>query len=1035
MKAIIGGLIGLILEGGVGAEPPVDALRGNALPQDFSLGQNYPNPFNPSTIIPYQLSVSAYVRLEVFNLLGQRIATLVDGQRAAGAHTAMWNATGAAGVYIYRLTMGGASLARRMVLVDGLARIPIGKAVASLTEFQSPPAPDLVVQPLWVNHITQKTGQPVRIKVTVHNQGNGEAASTTLRYYRSTNATISTRDSLVGTDDVGRLNAASDSPESIAVRAPWTVGIYYYGACVDAVIGESDTSNNCSDAVRTEVIPIGPPVVTDGGAAGGAADRVALVALYNATDGPNWRNNTNWLSTKSLSTWYGVTVSNWEVTGLNLSGNKLSGTIPSELASLSNLRDLWLQNNRLTGPLPAELGNLSDLRELGLSDNGLTGPLPPEWGKLANLHYLSLHSNALTGTLPPAWGELDNLARMFLHSNDFTGSLPAAWGNLSNLRELFLYSNSLTGSLPPELGNLSNLRHLFLHSNDFTGSLPAAWGNLSNLTRLYLNQNMALSGALPRAFVRLNLTDLIVGGTQLCIPPDAGFQQWLQGIPNGRVPTCSRSDGPQAYLTQATQSLTHPVPLVAGKPALLRVFVATDKNIDVSMPPVRATFYRNGTWVHTADIPRRETTVPRVVDEGSLSASANAEIPSSIVSPGLEMVVEIDPGGTLAPALGLGGRIPETGRMALDVREVPPLYLTLVPLLWEENPDRSVLEKIEGLSDDDDLFWPMRDLLPVRDLRLRVRKPVWTSIDPVVANSDELLAEIAAIQVLDGGRGRGHYMGILRHSGGKALIPGTASVSALDGTTMAHELVHNMTLKHAPCGNVDAADLRYPYGNGTIGAWGYNPRTRTLVHPNTPDLMSYCGPRWISDYNFSKALEYRREAHSAAAKPPAPTTTMLLWGRVGASGGPVLEPAFVVNAPPVLPQTSGPYRLTGEDTDGSELFAFSFDMAASADGDGGTAFAFALPVRPEWADELERITLSGPKGAVTMDGDGPRPVAILQDPSTGQVQGILRDWPESGPVLQTAREALPEPGLFIVSRGVPDPASWSLPPRFRRLEQ
>ena len=172
------------------------------------------------------------------------------------------------------------------------------------------------------------------------------------------------------------------------------------------------------------------------------------------------------------------------------------------------------------------------------------------------------------------------------------------------------------------------------------------------LQGLYLNQNMALSGALPRAFVRLNLTDLILGGTQLCIPPDAGFQQ-LQGIPNRRVPTCSRSDGPQAYLTQATQSLTHPVPLVAGKPALLRVFVATDKNIDVSMPPVRATFYRNGTWVHTADIPRRETTVPRVVDEGSLSASANAEIPSSVVSPGLEMVVEIDPGGTLPPSWAL----------------------------------------------------------------------------------------------------------------------------------------------------------------------------------------------------------------------------------------------------------------------------------------------------------------------------------------------------------------------------------------------
>ena len=996
MKAIIGGLIGLILEGGVGAEPPVEALKGSALPQGFSLGQNYPNPFNPSTIIPYQLSASAHVRLEVFNLLGQRIATLVDGQRPAGAHTAMWNATGAAGVYIYRLTMGGASMARRMVLVDGLAGIPIGKAVAPLTESQSPPAPDLVVQPLWVNHSIQKTGQPFRIKVIVHNQGNGEAASTTLRYYRSTDATISVKDSLVGTDSVGRLNASSNSPESIALKASWRVGTYYYGACVDAVSGESDINNNCSDAVRTEVIPIG------------TGGRSALVALYDATDGPNWKNNTNWLSNKPLADWYGVTVSNWEVRELDLSDNKLSGTIPSELGDLSYLTTLSLHTNALTGPVPPTLGNLSNLTTLSLHTNGLTGALPSALGDLSNLRYLSLHTNALTGPVPPTLGNLSNLMTLSLHTNGLTGVLPSALGDLSSLRSLFLDTNALTGPVPPALGNLSNLE------------------------KLYLNQNAGLAGVLPHALIRLSLTDLILSGTQLCIPPDDEFQMWLQGIRNRRVPICIRSDEPQTYLTQATQSLTHPVPLVAGKPALLRVFLTAYQALGVGIPPVRVTFYRNGIWVHTADIPNRQGEIPRIVDEGVLSASANADIPSSVVRPGLEMVVEIDPGGTLDPALGLGGRIPETGRMALDVREVPPLDLTLVPLLWEEAPDRSILDKIEGLSADDDLFWPVRDLLPVRDFSLRVRRPLWTSIDPVAANSDELLAEIAALQVLEGARG--YYMGILRHGGGKALIPGTTSVSILNGTTMAHELGHNMTLRHSPCGNVDAADLRYPYRDGTIGAWGYNFRTRTLVHPNTPDLMSYCGPRWISDYNFSKALEYRRgREHSAAAKPPAPTTTMLLWGRVKASGEPVLEPAFVVNTPPALPQTGGPYRLTGEDADGSELFAVSFDMAASADGDGGAAFAFALPVRPEWADELERITLSGPKGVVTMDGDGPRPVAILQDPSTGQVQGILRDWPESGPVLRTAREALSEPGLFTISRGVPDPASWS--PRFRRLEQ
>ena len=102
----------------------------SAVPHRFGLGPNYPNPFNPSTIIPYQLPASDQVRLEVFNILGQRVATLVDGVQPAGFHTARWNATDAAGravaagVYLYRLRGGGVSLTERMVLVDGQAGLP-----------------------------------------------------------------------------------------------------------------------------------------------------------------------------------------------------------------------------------------------------------------------------------------------------------------------------------------------------------------------------------------------------------------------------------------------------------------------------------------------------------------------------------------------------------------------------------------------------------------------------------------------------------------------------------------------------------------------------------------------------------------------------------------------------------------------------------------------------------------------------------------------------------------------------------------------
>ena len=176
MKSLIGSFIGLVLSVSVGAEPLLEGrirlssgqpaagvqvrlfdltdlrrfvgtttdetghfalplqtfstARGTALPTDFALGQNYPNPFNPSTIIPYHLSASSHVRLEVFNLLGQRLGTLVDVEQAAGAHTALWDATNAAGeavsagVYIYRLTVGTKHQTGRMVLIDGQAGVP-----------------------------------------------------------------------------------------------------------------------------------------------------------------------------------------------------------------------------------------------------------------------------------------------------------------------------------------------------------------------------------------------------------------------------------------------------------------------------------------------------------------------------------------------------------------------------------------------------------------------------------------------------------------------------------------------------------------------------------------------------------------------------------------------------------------------------------------------------------------------------------------------------------------------------------------------
>ena len=106
-----------------------------------------------------------------------------------------------------------------------------------------------------VDDTSPETGATFTLSATVSNTGARESVATTLRYYRSTDATIATTDTEVGTDSIAGLAAAGTSDQSIDLTAPDTAGTYYYGACVDAVADESDTANNCSGSV-TVAVPV-----------------------------------------------------------------------------------------------------------------------------------------------------------------------------------------------------------------------------------------------------------------------------------------------------------------------------------------------------------------------------------------------------------------------------------------------------------------------------------------------------------------------------------------------------------------------------------------------------------------------------------------------------------------------------------------------------------------------------------------------------------------------------------------------------------
>ena len=89
-----------------------------ALPHAFSLSQNYPNPFNPSTTIKYDLPSPCRVNIEIYDILGRRVMTLVDEEQVAGSHQAIWNASDkASGIYFYRIQAGEFVETKKMLLV------------------------------------------------------------------------------------------------------------------------------------------------------------------------------------------------------------------------------------------------------------------------------------------------------------------------------------------------------------------------------------------------------------------------------------------------------------------------------------------------------------------------------------------------------------------------------------------------------------------------------------------------------------------------------------------------------------------------------------------------------------------------------------------------------------------------------------------------------------------------------------------------------------------------------------------------------
>ena len=482
-----------------------------------------------------------------------------------------------------------------------------------------------------------------------------------------------------------------------------------------------------------------------------------------------------------------------------------------------------------------------------------------------------------------------------------------------------------------------------------------------------------------------------------------------------------------AYLIQAVQSREPqwrdqvPVPVVADKEALLRVFVTATSTTTETLPPATATFYVDDAETYTVEIDGTSEPIPTEVDEGSLDKSLNVTIPDSVIEEGLSVVIEIDPDSTIDAEILTTKRIPESGELDMGVEGVPDFELTAIPFLYTEEPDSSVIEDVEEMADDEEdheLLHDTYDLLPIDGMGVEDHDPV--EIDSESAY--RVLSRTRAIRAAESGSG--YWMGLMTefsdNIAGLAYLSGTSSVSVPHVKVIAHELGHNLSLWHAPCGGAGGPDPYYPHNGGSIGAWGYDHRGDSLIDKDeAKDLMSYCKPWWVSDYHFEKAHQYRTTQGMSRGEASRTGPSLLVWGTRSPSGELSMDPALLVEGRNLLPEARGDYTLTGLDDAQRELFSISFDMDEPADAEEGTGiFVFLLPVEPGW-EALASLVLAGPGDALfILDGDTEATMALIRDARSGQVRAIRGDFAERPPA---------PPGHVVRwSRGVPDREAWRL---------